>query len=588
MSLMILLAAGSLLIVPAEKEEKEGTVAKKSTDKPETFTFRVPVDVVVVSIVASDKSGNPVKDLTMNDFKVYEDGKPVPIHTFSLESYKSTQPVQANRTQSVGVEPGTLSKPEEVAPTQTRMITLFLDDVTNEKPENLIQLQPVISKFLEGDLQAGDMVSFQTASGSFHEDFTTDKESILSNVSSFVMKASYSRVSRESCPDLTDLQAYQIHNAVSNPEPLQVAIAETIVCTGREADLDSDNNQIRQSVLQQADNTVHATAYSLYEENQFRYRQLLSSLKQQVRSLKHFEGRKSLILFSDGFLADDVRFDLQEIVDAALRSGVVFNTLDIRGLYTTELDASKSGIVSRRSDLFTTLSQKSQIRFDDMSQQDQPLHQLSHETGGIHIGNTNDLAGGLKKILNTDSSYYVLSYASPLSASDGRYHRIKVDVNRPGIHISYRRGYYAPKEQRTFERRKKEDILEALHAPGNLNEIPIQLSYNYFQLDESRYQLALLTKVNVHGMKFIEEDSRYKNLINLVVVAFDENDQYVDGLEKSMELNLSDPSYQALLSNGFTSKVSINVPPGRYKIRAVVRESVNTRMGSVRKNIELP
>jgi len=223
-----------------------------------------------------------------------------------------------------------------------------------------------------------------------------------------------------------------------------------------------------------------------------------------------------------------------------------------------------------------------------MSRQDQPLRQLSNETGGVHIGNTNDLTGGLKKIVNTDSFCYVLSYASPLSASDGRYHKIKVDVGRPGIQISYRQGYYAPKEQRTFERRKKEDILEALHAPGNLNEIPIQLSYNYFQVDETRYQLALLTKVSVRGMKFVEEDSRFKNLINLVVVAFDENDRYVDGLEKSMELNLTDPSYKALLSNGFTSKININVPPGRYKIRAVVREGVNTKMGSVRKTIEVP
>ena len=127
---MVYLVAVSLVIGTDENGKKEGSTAKKTPEKTDIFTFKVPVDVVVVSIVASDKSGNPVKDLTMNDFRVYEDGKPVPIHTFSLESYKSTQPVHSNRTQSVEVEPGTLSKPEEVASTQARMITLFLDDVT--------------------------------------------------------------------------------------------------------------------------------------------------------------------------------------------------------------------------------------------------------------------------------------------------------------------------------------------------------------------------------------------------------------------------------------------------------------------------
>jgi len=89
-------------------------------------------------------------------------------------------------------------------------------------------------------------------------------------------------------------------------------------------------------------------------------------------------------------------------------------------------------------------------------------------------------------------------------------------------------------------------------------------------------------------MKFLEEDSRHKNLINLVVVAFDEHEQFVDGLEKSMDLNLTDPSYSALLTHGFTSKVDIKVPAGRYKIKAVVREGVHTKMGSVQKTIEVP
>src|SRR5262245_57449315 len=228
------------------------------------------------------------------------------------------------------------------------------------------------------------------------------------------------------------------------------------------------------------------------------------------------------------------------------------------------------------------------MRIEDMQHQEDPLRQLSGETGGMHIGNTNDLVAGMRKIIDSQSFYYILSYATLNPKSDGRYHKIKLEVTRPGLHVTYRKGYFAPKEQLTFERRKKEDIMEALQAPGNLNEIPIQLSYNYFQLDETRYQIALLTKVSIQGLQFLEEDARHKNLFNLVVVAFDEHDTYVDGLEKSMELSLTDPSYAAMLNYGFTSKVDIKVPPGRYKIKAVVREGNRTRMGSVRKTIEVP
>jgi hypothetical protein len=98
----------------------------------------------------------------------------------------------------------------------------------------------------------------------------------------------------------------------------------------------------------------------------------------------------------------------------------------------------------------------------------------------------------------------------------------------------------------------------------------------------------LMTRVSIRGMKFLEEDSRHKNLISLVVVALDENDHYIDGVEKTIDLNLTSPSYAALLNHGFTSKMDLKVPPGRYRIRAVVREGVHTKMGSISKTIEVP
>jgi len=77
-------------------------------------------------------------------------------------------------------------------------------------------------------------------------------------------------------------------------------------------------------------------------------------------------------------------------------------------------------------------------------------------------------------------------------------------------------------------------------------------------------------------------------LITLVVIALDENDHFVDGLEKSVDFSLSEPSYAALVNHGFSSKVDLKLPPGRYKIRAVVRESLQSKMGSVSKGIEIP
>ena len=90
------------------------------------------------------------------------------------------------------------------------------------------------------------------------------------------------------------------------------------------------------------------------------------SLRHHVRSLKHFKGRKSLILCSDGFLSRESRYEMHEIIDSALRAGVILNTLDIRGLYTTGYTATQGDQMALGGDLMIA---KTQMRTEDMQPQ---------------------------------------------------------------------------------------------------------------------------------------------------------------------------------------------------------------------------
>lgn len=95
-------------------------------------------------------------------------------------------------------------------------------------------------------------------------------------------------------------------------------------------------------------------------------------------------------------------------------------------------------------------------------------------------------------------------------------------------------------------------------------------------------------KIGIRGLRFLDEDSRRKNLITMVVVAFDDADQYVTGVEKSVDFRLTDASYAGLLDRGITSKIEFKLPLGRYRIKAVVREASQGKMGSLTKAIEIP
>ena len=127
-----------------------------------------------------------------------------------------------------------------------------------------------------------------------------------------------------------------------------------------------------------------------------------------------------------------------------------------------------------------------------------------------------------------------------------------------------------------------------MNAPGNMSEIPMTLAYNYSQEEDSSYSVSFVTNVNIRGMQFLDEDARRKNLVSLYLVAFDENDKYVNGLEKSIDFRLQESSYTSLRDHGLTSRVELKLPIGNYKIKAVVREGLQGKMGSITKPVEIP
>ncbi len=564
--LLLLFAHATCVALPQEKKPEK--TAPKGDKSP--FTFKVPVDVVIVNATVTDKQGKPVLDLTADDFKVYEDGKPQPIHTFTLESYKATQSLQTASRKTEGQETTVW---EDSAPnaSQPRMFSIVIDDLTTPI-EYFPQVYDAARKFVEEDLVPSDLVAIVSGSGSVQHPFTSDRQLLHAEIDELYRHVMPRTPLKSTCPQLTDLQAQRIIDDTRDGISLETATKEACAC----AHLPNCDRI--------AEQLARAQASAQYYESQYRNRTLLRALRQYVRSLKHFEARKNIILFSDGFLFQDLTYDLQDVVDQALRSGVVFNTIDARGLYVPMFGASDP-MMDLPQDVFIM---KSRLLSEDASSQEDPLVMLAHDTGGIFHRNSNDFHAGLKQVADRDAHYYVLSYATPSQKADGRYHKIKLEVLRPGLQLAYRTGYYAPKEELTFERKKKEDILEALRAPGNVNEIPVGFSYNSYQVDDSNFELDLVTRVDIRRMRFVEEESWRKNLISLVVVAFDENDRYIDGLQKDVSFSLSPGSYNELLGRGFSSRVSFRMPPGRYKIKAVIRESVQSKMGSLTKLIEVP
>ena len=545
--------------VPAAPDEKE----PKSDESSPGFTFRVPVNVVLVNVTVTDRAGKPVKDLTVEDFKLFEDGKRQPIQSFEVESSQLEAGTNLTGEGTAPPTPGAqvaAQEPED----RTRLISYFIDDLTARSPRYFFWVVSALQKFIAEEMGPEDQVGVFSASGRVRMPFTGDRKLLRERIEELhVGKFYLSRPYRSRCPVMTDVQVIRIvdgHRGIDFTR----AFREATRCIEVR---DLDPGDIEQH--------VRAEAFHQYSGAQAAIQRLVAALRHHVRTLQHFTASKSVVLFSDGFVpARSMRWRLDQVVSRALRSRVAVNVVDIRGLHTVGFEAANNdqgrnltGEPISQEDFNAGLdpSREFSSLFRDQTYQRRPLEKLTEETGGILFTDNNDLVAGLSQISNTQSYYYVLSYASPDQKADGKYHKIRVEVDRPTVELSYRRGYFAPRKTLSLEDRKNEDIQLALTAPGNFDQIPLQLAYRSSPTQDDRHRLSVFTNVSIAGMPFRQEGERRQNLLHLLLMVYDRDGQRVEGSQKTIELNLGESSYRSMLQRGFTTRTEWEVPAGEYK-----------------------
>jgi VWFA-related protein len=141
-------------------------------------------------------------------------------------------------------------------------------------------------------------------------------------------------------------------------------------------------------------------------------------------------GRSTPLEDRAAFLAgSEMEGELRDIWDLANKNNTAIYAVDPRGLATNEFGIDQN----IRS---TTDSTYLQASLDT-------LRTLALQTDGRAIVNRNDLTLGMKQIVRDNSAYYLLGYNSTTTATDGKFHEIKVKVNRPGIQVRARKGYWA-------------------------------------------------------------------------------------------------------------------------------------------------
>ncbi len=145
-----------------------------------------------------------------------------------------------------------------------------------------------------------------------------------------------------------------------------------------------------------------------------------------------------MILVSPGFLAitPEARNAESRIIDLAAAANVTVSALDARGVYVTEANAT--GDARGRSPLGI-----GELRNSSMKLTESVMSELADGTGGTYINHSNDLDAGFKRLTEAPDCVYLLQLPLGNVKANGSFHRLKVTVDRDGLQLQTRRGYFA-------------------------------------------------------------------------------------------------------------------------------------------------
>ena len=564
---------------------------EKQQQKSETLV-RIETELVQIDVVVQDGKGNLVRDLKREDFQLLEDGKPQTVSYFSIGT--ATQQAKWLGTKATTPTKSAGGAVTVEAANDGRYFVLAVDDL-HLSPGNLLIAKRALQQFIDRQMSNHDRTALITTSGTLSQfqQFTSERE---------VLRRAINRLSVQErtatnvfdVPRISPYQAELID--MNDPDALELAVQEIIA--------------VMRVERRQAVGMAQARARQIIAQNTSVSVATLATLENVIRDLKALPGRKIMVLVSDGFLLGGMRegrqYDVRRITDAATKAGVVIYSIDARGLVATplEMDASAPGGFSQ-----ILPGVRSRIAYGSIDAQRDGLYALAADTGGKAIFNNNDLNLGLQRVLDDTEVYYLLAFEPSVSYRDGRYRKLEIKLpNHPDYKVRTRKGYFAPDEkQLAKEEREKAKLLEesktsekgalklrdlqvrtGLSSLVPLRDIQLGLAASFLDTRDQGSTVDLAAHIDINGLQLTQSGDRHRGQIELITIIYDENGKDVESRSEKMELNLRQQSLERARRYGLGYRRLLQLKPGFYQIRMVLRQEGASQIGTATAWVEAP
>jgi VWFA-related protein len=520
-------------------------------------TIKVEVPTVTVDVIVTDRKGHHVPGLTKKQFSILEDNVPQEIVTFvpgrSRIAGRAAEAIERQADERTGPP----ASPNDAARDQpkTQSITLLIDLGDLQSP-NLKTACDAAAKYVDRTVSAGNLVSIYWVDYGLHlaVPFTSDKQRLIGAIVKLSERVPTGRLTardRVRAEERIDDLFVDI-----NPQMLRAPSA-----------MPRSMNPMTDPRAWEMD-TLRTW---LVIANTFQARAVFMALRALALAYRDVPGRKSVVVFSEGFLhADEAAPEMQAVIDAANRSGVTFYVIDAVGANSRmTAEARSPDIGGNRSapnpdfDGFgTTLGRDV---FDWLNTLTSDVHgdlgAVARATGGFLVSDTNDFAAALERVELDGSEFYTLVYHPTNRSYDGAFRKIKVALDVSGYRLRFRQGYWAiPPGREVMMTPGGAQLLHAIETGSSKPSFAPDLRAAFVQARDGRFAVPVSLSMAGAAVPFEKKKDRYAASVTMLLVARNKERQVISLYERYGNLRFDRKEWKAFRQTVFNVNGHMPVP----------------------------
>jgi VWFA-related protein len=321
---------------------------------------------------------------------------------------------------------------------------------------------------------------------------------------------------------------------------------------------------------------------------------MLTSMQSELVTLTPLAGKKSFLFVSGGFeyqpgfvmsqyasgsvAASSLTFtDIRQIsqrvgsvVQNSNADEITFYTIDATGL-------TGEGVGAANDD---PLGNRPSVSFQARQDRQNGLQELAYETGGRALLNTNDFEGGLSRVYEAVSSYYTVG-VNLSNLPVGKYEKVEVAVDRPGVTVRSRRGFEARPEPVLVEQRARATMGTDL----SYTAIPAAIRTAPATPDKKLYSLPITVTLPASSLTFVPSGEKATARAAFYIGSVDDKGRMSD--IGRQETTFEVPADKTGADTQLTYSAQLQTKKGNYRIVVNVRDIATGRMGTAKANVRV-